>query len=66
MLDGEEMGAAVWKAIKNVEPRKTDEVWKAVCSAICRYLKENAVVEPGISVTTTNSTGQTTGPGKLS
>ncbi|NRA43474.1 MAG: hypothetical protein HRU09_00825 [Oligoflexales bacterium] len=81
MLDGKELGKAIWSKIKeklNIEekhaPEKNDEepkpdptelLWEAVGEAVCSYLKKNADVMPGIELQAGDKTGATTGKGQI-
>ena len=80
MLDGKELGKAIWSKIKeklnieekpapekNEEPKQdpTELFWEAVGEAVCSYLKKNADVMPGITLQAGDKTGATTGKGQI-
>jgi hypothetical protein len=77
-LNGTAMGDAVASAIKGVIDGKGQgdcdlglmkEIWEAACTQIVSHITANAVIPPGINVSTTGSasaqTGATTGPGQI-
>ena len=81
MLDGKELGKAIWSKIKEKlsvkekpAPEKNDEepkqdptelLWEAVGEAVCSYLKKNADVMPGIKLQAGGKPGKTTGKGQI-
>ena len=65
MLDGKKLGQDIWAKIKDEDPKKPEDLWETVGELICNHIKSNADVKPGISVTTPNGVGQTTGTGSI-
>lgn len=71
MLNGNELGDAIWQAIQALpaDRRNERELWRTIGRAIVNYLAGNAeviqvVISPGIPVQVSPSgTGATTGQG---
>ena len=65
MLDGKKLGKEIWAKVKNLDPNEAEMIWEIIGDCICDHIKQNAVVKPGIDVTTPNGIGQTTGIGAI-
>ena len=65
MLNGEKLGKEIWAEIQDLDPTETQKIWKIIADHICNHIKQNAIVKPGINVTTPNGIGKTTGVGKI-
>ena len=66
MLDGKELGRTIWNEIKKgKDATKTIEFWEIFGEALCKYLKNNAEVLPGIELLADGKLGASTGKGKI-
>ena len=73
-MNGKQMGKEVADAIMNMSAppdvkAQCTELWEKICTAIVEHIQKNAIVPPGIAVTTAGNSsaqsGATTAPGSV-